>query len=227
MTAEYLHLNCQNLELRVGFKPLLQNVNLKLSPGETLALTGPNGTGKTTLLRSLAGVARPYSGSVWVASESLWPERKVTKEHRVCYLASQPALLLDHSILGNLEFMCNAFGYLPTYAEFERVLNRVGLQGRNLQTARTLSTGQKRRLTLAGVLLIKPMVMLFDEPTNGLDSAGVTLCLEVIQELCESGSAALIASHDSQLIAFCKNKIQIENFLPVQNSSKSKIVKLN
>lgn len=208
-------LRCEGLELRIGYKPLLSHVTFALNRGRSLALVGPNGMGKTTLLRALAGVARPHEGRVVLMGEEVWPRRSSTKEPRACYLASAPALLLDHGVHGNLEYMCNAYGYNPTWREFDETLTRVGLEGRGKQTVRTLSTGQKRRLTLAFLLILKPGLVFADEPTNGLDVAGVELCLTIFAELQKSlGTAILAASHDAKLVAACDAVVEISTFLP-------------
>jgi len=208
-------LRCENVELRIGYKPLLTGISLQINAGGSLALVGPNGLGKTTLMRALAGVARPHGGSVHVLGESLWPHRAVTHEHFSCYLASAPALLADHGVHSNLEFFLNCFGRNPTWQELDEALERVGLAGRGDQVARTLSTGQKRRLTLASLLLLKPRLVLADEPTNGLDTAGVTLCLEVFQGLQrEHGTAVCVASHDERLIQVCDERLELSAYLP-------------
>lgn len=220
-------LACSDVSLRVGYKPLLEDVNLMLRPGETLALTGPNGTGKTSLLRVFAGVARPHGGSVSVFGEELWPARKVKSEPVACFLASVPALLLEHPVHGNLEFMCNAFGINPTYRDFSSALERVGLAGRGEQVARTLSTGQKRRLTLAFLVVAQPALVFADEPTNGLDTAGVDLCLAVFSELvAHAGSTLLVASHDEKMIRFCDKEVSIARFLPKPKSQSARIGRL-
>ena len=209
-------LHCEGVELRIGYKPLLAGVSLRLEVGRSLALVGPNGLGKTSLMRVLAGVARPHAGMVSVQGETLWPSRAVTREHFACYLASVPALLSDHPVHGNLEFMLNAFGYNPTWRQLEDALTRVGLAGRGEQVARTLSTGQKRRLTLASLLVLRPRLVLADEPTNGLDSAGVALCLDVFRSLQrEDGAAVCVASHDERLVSACDESLALAAFVPL------------
>jgi ABC-2 type transport system ATP-binding protein len=213
------YLRCHNLELKVGFRTLLKNIQIELFAGKSVALTGPNGLGKTTLLRCLAG---PHSGGVWIANEALWPTRRVTFEHDAVLLASQPALLADHPVQGNIEFMCNAFGLKPTVAEINGALERVGLKGRESQVSRTLSTGQKRRLTLAFVLVAKPKLLLADEPTNGLDAEGVELCKQVFAEEMNHNEMALcVASHDSRLVDWCHQIVPLENFMPTKSSERN------
>lgn len=200
-------LECQNLQLRINHRILLREVTFSLLPSQLAILTGANGIGKTTLLRCLAGIAAPHSGRVVFFEEELWPQRDVHREHRVCYLAAEPALLLDHSCASNLEFMANAFGYDPTFADLEKVTKRVNLEGRLSQNVRGFSTGQKRRLALAALLLVRPQVVLADEPTNGLDVAGKKLCLDIFSELKSQGCAFVVATHE---LDFFKADIELD-----------------
>ena len=88
----------------------------------------------------------------------------------------------------------------------------MGLENRENQIARTLSTGQKRRLSLAGLILIKPNIILADEPTNGLDELGSNLCISIFEDLKQNNSSSIIvATHDKNIIDWCQEKISLEN----------------
>ena len=222
--AQSAALDCKDVELKVGFRTLLADIQFELGRGQSLALTGPNGLGKTTLLRCLAGISRPHAGQIHVAGLQLWPERQVNFEQGSVLLASQPALLCDHPVDGNLEFMCNSFGWKPTFAQVTKALDRVGLKGREKQVSRTLSTGQKRRLTLAFVLLAKPNLLLADEPTNGLDIEGVELCKQVFGELMSThGMAVCVASHDERLVQWCHTVLPLESFVPKASAGRRQV----
>jgi len=191
------HLSCKNIELKVGYRVLLSSFNLTLHASETAALIGPNGSGKTTLLRTLAGLGQPAEGEIKVA--------------RALFLANIPSFMLDQSVLWNLRFYIEAFGLKKTSKELKASIARVGLAGRENQAARTLSTGQKRRLSLASIDLINPEVVLADEPTVGLDEAGAELCLDIFEKLCtKNKSALLVATHDPKVITWCQREIRIK-----------------
>jgi heme ABC exporter ATP-binding subunit CcmA len=224
-TAQDSILRCEDVELKVGHKTLLRSVKINLAQGQSLALTGPNGLGKTTLLRCLAGISRPASGKVWVCEQEIWPTRNVTQECKAVFLASQPALMNEHSVEGNLEFMCNSFGYKPDLVEIQVALKKVGLEGRHSQVSRTLSTGQKRRLTLAFAFILKPKFLIADEPTNGLDLDGVELCQDIFAHLMDQHDTALLtATHDQRLIEWCQTIVPLKSFSSKPSEQKTSIV---
>lgn len=208
-----LLLECRSLELRVGYRSLIKNFALSLAAGNTIAIVGPNGLGKTTLLRTLCGISRPYRGEVLLCGEMLWPVPSGHRaQHDICFMASQPALFLEHSVQDNFEFYLRSLNRAVVPEAMKEALTQVGLERHIKQTARTLSTGQKRRLTLALLLLARPKIVLLDEPTNGLDDDGVELCLQTLKSIAEAGAGVLIASHDEKLIVWCQKKMNLKEW---------------
>lgn len=207
-------LSCEALELKAGYRTLIRNFSASVSTGEAVAIVGPNGLGKTTLLRSLCGVARPHRGQVKLNGYQLWPEKDHALATDICYLASQPALFQEHTVASNLEFYARAKGRSWNLFEATEVLTKVGLADRFKQTVRSLSTGQKRRLTIAFLLLVKPNLMFLDEPTNGLDSAGKELFFKSVTELRQNGAAILVATHDLELTEWCGTSWELSRWLP-------------
>ncbi|MEY2986620.1 MAG: hypothetical protein RJB13_141 [Pseudomonadota bacterium] len=205
-------LQCRSLELRVGYRSLIKNFELSLFRSEAVAIVGPNGLGKTTLLRTLCGISRPYRGEVLISGETLWPQKNVKTKRDVCLLASQPALFFEHSVLDNFEFYLRSLNREVDRATMMAALKQVALDRHAKQTARTLSTGQKRRLTLAILSLAQPQTVLLDEPTNGLDDDGSELCLSLLRTLVDNGSGLLIASHDSKMVGWCQRQLNLREW---------------
>jgi ABC-2 type transport system ATP-binding protein len=216
-------LSCTELNLKVGYKSLLSHFSLHLNAGQTIAITGPNGSGKTSLLKVFAGILRPHQGHVSLFGISIWPEcTKQTQRHSF-FLSDAPSLLLDQSVLWNFEFYTQAYGLKFKTHFYSEALSQVGLENKEHQIVRTLSMGQKRRLSLAALLLIKPRIVFADEPTNGLDCLGTELCLTLFEQLSQNHQVTfVVATHDSNMINWTDERIALENFLPQKSASQPK-----
>lgn len=215
---------CNSIQIKYGYDVIIQDAKLTLNTGEACALTGFNGCGKTSLLRILAGLTRPEKGEVIRMGDVLWPQPQQTKEHYCLFLSSQPALILNQSVMENLQYYCRCFGISFSETDYENALKEVGILEKKSLPSQKLSTGQKRRLTLAATLLIQPKIILADEPTNGLDAAGVDLCKRIFMELkIKKQTSLLIATHDKELIEWCTHQINLEQFLPKSKEKKERV----
>lgn len=173
--------------------PALAGLNLQLPEGSVSLIQGPNGAGKTTLLRLLAGLARLEAGSARVLGFDVATQRRQVRAS-VGLLAPNAMLYDDLSIDENLQFWSGLAG-VGTDA-IPAALERVGITQVKDQPVSTLSTGQRRRATLAAVAVRRPRLWLLDEPHAGLDQAGRTVVDELIADAVHAGATVLVASHE-------------------------------
>jgi len=174
-----------------GDRHVLKGVSLDLKPRELMHIRGPNGTGKTTLLRVICGLLRPEQGRVAWFGESIASVR-AEYQSALAYASHEPALKADLTPLENLRFMVGLKRRV-TLPELRQSLERTGV---------ALSAGQRRRVVMARVLAVRATLWLLDEPFTNLDSAGSDLLSALLAEHVNDGGLALVvAHHDLQLAA--------------------------
>jgi heme exporter protein A len=182
------------LSKRFGWNWALRDASARVEKGTTLCLVGPNGAGKTTLLKLVATLLRPSAGDAMVAGRSI---RRAPDEirRRTGLLTAQGYLYDDLTADENLYFTARMAGLRAKRGEAGEVLERVGLSSVADQRVRTFSTGMRKRLALAQ-LLIRPLELaLLDEPYAGLDAQGIALVDEVVREYRAAGTTVVVASH--------------------------------
>jgi ABC-type multidrug transport system ATPase subunit len=169
----------------------VDQLSLQIEEGMIFGLLGPNGSGKTTTLGMLLGVIRPTSGSFsWFGNGSVDENRK-----RIGSLLETPNFYPYLTAHQNLEIVAKIKGMNNPTARIEEVLRQVDLFERKDTKFKTYSLGMKQRLAIASALLSDPEILVFDEPTNGLDPQGIAEIRELILHIATTGKTIIIASH--------------------------------
>jgi len=198
-----------NLGKRFGRRWVLTKVNFKIEPGEVYALAGPNGSGKTTIIRMVTGLAFPSTGEVRLLGENVhetgWRARR-----ELGAVVEAPAAFYPH-LTGrqNLERMAWMSGLGDASARIREVLARLELFAVADQKVASYSLGQRQRLGIASAILANPKVLVLDEPTSGLDPDGIHKVHELLAEEAASGVAVLVSTHHLREISAYANKVGI------------------
>ena len=190
----------------------LKGVSLKVEKGEMVALLGKNGAGKSTLFLHLNGIYEPDEGQVFIDGEELKYDKKSLLKFRqkVGIVFQNP----DDQIFAPTVEEDVAFGPLNLKLPMEEVqkrvtesLARVGMSGFEKKAPHHLSGGQKKRVAIAGILAMKPEIMVLDEPTAGLDPQGVRGLSKLLKELNEEGITIIISTHEVDLVPNYAKKV--------------------
>jgi cobalt/nickel transport system ATP-binding protein len=192
----------------------LKNVNFTAEDGKIVALLGPNGAGKSTLFLHFNGILEPSSGKVLVNGEPIGYDKKELMKVRqeVGIVFQNP----DDQLFAPTVMEDVAFGPmnmdLPEEEVEKRVksaLKRVGMAGFEKKPPHHLSGGQKKRVTIAGILAMHPKIMVLDEPTSGLDPRGASQIMKLLYDLNKEGMTIIISTHDVDLVPIYASKIYI------------------
>src|SRR3984885_2498555 len=186
-----LAVSTAGLTKRFGDRTVAEDVALAIPAGSVCGFVGPNGAGKTTTIRMLLGLVRPTSGSGMILGGSL--AEPATYLHKVGALIEAPAFYPQLSGRENLKVLAR-LGQLPL-AAVDPVLERSGLLARAGDRYRSYSLGMKQRLGIAAAMLAGPELLILDEPTNGLDPAGIVEMRGLIKSFASDGITVLVSSH--------------------------------
>lgn len=192
----------------------LKGINFQISKGKIVALIGKNGAGKSTLFLNFNGILRPDKGNILVDGDILKYDKKslIKCRQKLGIVFQNP----DDQIFAPTVEEDIAFGPLnlklsqeETQKRVTESLKRVGMAGFEKKAPHNLSGGQKKRVAIAGILAMKPDIMVLDEPTSGLDPVGVKKIIKLLKELNNEGMTILISTHDVDLVAEYADKVYV------------------
>jgi cobalt/nickel transport system ATP-binding protein len=192
----------------------LDKVNFNVDDGKIVALLGPNGAGKSTLFLHFNGILSPSTGSVIIDGVTVKYNKKdlMQVRQKVGIVFQNPDdQLFAPTVLEDVAFGPMNMG-LPKEEVEDRVkeaLSRVGMEGFENKPPHHLSGGQKKRVAIAGILAMKPKIMVLDEPTSGLDPKGASQILRLLYKLNNEGITIVISTHDVDLVPLYASKVYI------------------
>lgn len=189
----------------------LRGINLHIEKGEFLLVCGPNGSGKTTLLRTMSGLLKPSGGSILINGfDSVKDSLKVRQQVGIVF-QDPDSQIIGETVREDVAFGPENMG-LPQREIEERAcwaIEKMGLQGLTEKPCYLLSGGEKRRVALAGVMAMKPEVILFDEPFANLDYPGIQEVLRSMVQLHQEGHTLIVTTHDVEKVIAHVNRMAI------------------
>jgi putative ABC transport system ATP-binding protein len=198
-----------------GTLTILHDIHFSLSVKESVAIVGASGSGKSTLLSIIAGLDVPSQGTVRLAGKDLFKldedDRAAVRAKRLGFVFQSFQLLTNLNAVENVMLPLELLGKRDARAQAQDMLGRVGLSERLTHYPKVLSGGEQQRVALARAFVVKPAVLLADEPTGSLDFATGERVMELMFEMNrEAGTTLVLVTHDRGIAARCQRQIRIE-----------------
>ena len=205
---------CLSLTGNAGRIDILHDITLAVAPGERLGLTGPSGSGKSSLLMLMGGLERATSGTITVDGRALGPMSEDAlarfRRDRLSVVFQSFHLIPTMTALENVATPLELAGHDDAFPRAEAALAEVGLSARMGHYPTELSGGEQQRVALARAMAPRPALLLADEPTGNLDSATGARIIELLFELSARNATTLVlVTHDASLAARCDRVVQL------------------
>lgn len=187
-----------------GPATVLENIDLEITSGKVIGLQGINGSGKTMLMRMIAGLIYPTSGSVSIDGRPLRGENSFPGSMGL--LIEEPVFLNNYTGLANLKLLASIQGSIHD-EDIAAALTRVGLDPSDKRKYKKYSLGMRQRLGIACAIMESPELIILDEPLNSLDEEGIGLVRKIVGEEKEKGRCIVLSCHDYEELTFMSDEI--------------------
>ncbi|MCU0956251.1 MAG: ABC transporter ATP-binding protein [Hydrogenophaga sp.] len=206
---------CKSVSDSTGTLEILRDIDFSLNRGETAAIVGASGSGKSTLLSIIAGLDTPTSGTVHIDGVDIFgldeDQRAALRAEKVGFVFQSFQLLGNLTALENVMLPLELAGRRDARVSAVQMLERVGLGERLGHYPKLLSGGEQQRVALARAFVVRPSVLLADEPTGSLDFATGGRIMQLMFELnAELGTTLVLVTHDREIAGQCQRRITIE-----------------
>ena len=203
-------LKIENLTKTYGDKKAVDNLSLRIQPGEIFGFIGHNGAGKTTTLKAVCGILQFEEGEIYVDGTSVKTDAFTCKK-KIAYIPDNPDLYSFMTGIQYLDFVADIY-QIPKDIRKERIRNYAeafGLTGDLAQLISAYSHGMKQKLAVISALIHQPKLLLMDEPFVGLDPKAAHTLKEIMREFCEKGNAIFFSTHVLEVAEKLCDKVAI------------------
>ena len=204
-----LALRVEQLGFAYNGSPALVDINLAIRPGEFVAIVGQNGSGKTTLVKHFNGLLKPTAGRVWVGERDTAQVTVAELARDVGYVFQNPDHQINQpTVRAEVEFGLRCFGFAEVEIKprVDETLAAFGLAAYAGRPPAVLGFGLRRKIALASVCVMRPPVLILDEPTGGLEARAADEIMELAVALHAAGHTILLVSHDMRRVAACAER---------------------
>ncbi len=199
-----MSIEVKNLIKKIGSNVVLSNVNLTMTAGKIYGLKGKNGSGKTMLMRAIAGLISATEGQVIIDGKVLGKDMSFPES--IGLLIENPAFLPTYSGFENLRMIASIKNIISD-EDIKAVIERVGLNPEDKKKYKKYSLGMKQKLGIACAIMEKPDIVILDEPVNAVDEEGIKVIREILDELKKEGKIIILACHDKEELFFLSDEI--------------------
>ena len=196
----------ENIVKTIKGNKVIDNITLTLTSPKIVGFKGINGSGKTMLMRLICGLIKPTDGKITINGKVL--HKDISFPESIGVLIENPAFLDGYSGFENLKMLASIKNIVKDY-QIKDIIRAVGLNPDDKKHYKKYSLGMKQRLGIACALMESPDIIVLDEPTNALDSDGITMVKELIVQKIEEGALVIISCHDIDILKELSEEIYV------------------